>query len=502
MNVGITKELDHIRQTFNGHSQRSERSKIGQFLTPLKIAQFMASLFKQDYEDVRILDAGAGTGVLFAAAVEHFTLRKSHPRTIEVVAYEDDSLALSYLRETLRHCETACRRLGIQFYGEIREEDFLASGLALIEEGLFKEENEGFTHVIMNPPYKKIKAQSETRKILDTLGMEVTNLYAAFVWLAVKLLKLDGEIVAITPRSFCNGPYFRRFRLAFLNMMALQRIHVFASRKKVFGDDDVLQENVIFHAIRNQLKPKLVTISSTKGIDFSSLSIRNILYEHVVFPCDRDSFIHLLLSDEDNKVIELIQQFNASLGDLGIEVSTGRVVDFRAKEYLRHQHGKNTAPLIYPCHFESGFVSWPAAITKKPNAILPAEQIRNLMVESGYYVLTKRFSSKEERRRVVAAIYDPCKIKASLVGFENHLNYFHTKGKGLSPNLAKGLAMYLNSSLFDKYFRLFSGHTQVNATDLRKMKYPSREQLMHLGMHVKDRIPNQETVDIILNSVM
>jgi adenine-specific DNA-methyltransferase len=124
------------------------------------------------------------------------------------------------------------------------------------------------------------------------------------------------------------------------------------------------------------------------------------------------------------------------------------------------------------------------------------------MVVSGYYVLTKRFSSKEERRRVVAAIYDPCKIKTSLVGFENHLNYFHSKGRGLSPNLARGLAMYLDSSLFDKYFRLFSGHTQVNATDLRKMRYPSREQLMHLGMHVKDKIPNQENIDTVLKKVM
>jgi len=52
--------------------------------------------------------------------------------------------------------------------------------------------------------------------------------------------------------------------------------------------------------------------------------------------------------------------------------------------------------------------------------------------------------------------------------------------------------------MFDRYFRLFSGHTQVNATDLRKMRYPSREQLIRLGGHVKQRIPDQDRIDTIL----
>jgi adenine-specific DNA-methyltransferase len=196
--------------------------------------------------------------------------------------------------------------------------------------------------------------------------------------------------------------------------------------------------------------------------------------------------------------MERMRDFATSLDQLGLDVSTGRVVDFRAREYLRPLPEDGTVPLIYPCHFEDGFVNWPAESGKKPNAIVALAQTRDLMVATGYYVLTKRFSAKEERRRVVAALYDPHRIEAPLVGFENHLNYFHARGKGLSPDLAKGLTLYLNSSLFDKYFRLFSGHTQVNATDLRKMRYPSREQLLRLGSHVKDRIPDQETVDMIL----
>ncbi len=70
---------------------------------------------------------------------------------------------------------------------------------------------------------------------------------------------------------------------------------------------------------------------------------------------------------------------------------------------------------------------------------------------------------------------------APVLGFENHLNLFHEKKHGLPQVLAHGLAVYLNSTAIDEQFRRFSGHTQVNATDLKLLKYPSRDDLMELG---------------------
>ena len=137
-------------------------------------------------------------------------------------------------------------------------------------------------------------------------------------------------------------------------------------------------------------------------------------------------------------------------------------------------------------------------MTKSTAAVFFRADTSDLSIEAGVYVLTKRFSSKEQQRRVMAAIYDPARIDARLVGFENHLNYFHKQGKGLPADLAKGLALYLNSTLADQYFRLFSGHTQVNATDLRKMPYPTHQQLLRLGAYVKETMPDQEIIDAIV----
>ena len=491
--------LDNVHRTVNGRTLRAERADIGQFLTPVTIARFMASLFSPNRLDhVRILDAGAGAGVLFSAYVERLVSEGKRPFYVEVVAYENDGCILPELTETMAHCKSVCEKVGIAFHGEIRAEDFVVAAIGQTEEGLFAGPGERFTHAILNPPYKKINSQSATRKRLNAAGMEVSNIYAAFVWLAARMLEPGGELSAITPRSFCNGPYFRRFRFALLKMMSLRCIHVFESRKKAFGDDDVLQENVIYHAIREIENPEQVSVSSSEGLEFERATVRSIPYDQVIRPKDRDAFIHLVINQADDRVVARMRCFTATLHDLGLDVSTGRVVDFRAREHLRAQPGERTVPLVYACHFQDGFVNWPTSTGKKANAIALSAQTQDLLIVAGYYVLTKRFSSKEERRRVVAVVYDPQRIASPLVGFENHLNYFHAAGKGMPEQMAKGLALYLNSSLFDRHFRLFSGHTQVNATDLRKMTYPSRDQLMWLGLRVQDRMPEQETIDTIL----
>ena len=59
-------------------------------------------------------------------------------------------------------------------------------------------------------------------------GIETSNLYSAFVALGSRLLIGGGELVAVTPRSFCNGPYFRPFREVFFAEMALDQAHVSA----------------------------------------------------------------------------------------------------------------------------------------------------------------------------------------------------------------------------------------------------------------------------------
>lgn len=499
--IPLLNRVDIHRLEATRGVERTRRSELGQFLTPPAIASFMASLFGPFHGQARVLDAGAGVGTLLAAFAAEACSRQVRPATVRATAIDVDPRLGAYLRRTIRECEDECSAAGVELTAEIIEADFIEAAVGQLDSGLFRPARPlSFTHAILNPPYKKLRSDSAARVALRRVGIETSNLYTAFLGLALLLLEPGGELVAITPRSFCNGPYFRPFRELFLREMSLRRVHVFESRKAAFAEDDVLQENVILHAVKGA-PPGPVTISSSAGPDEELLTERSVPFHDVVRPGDAESFIHIVPDDSGERVAGTFARLPSRLEDLGLSVSTGKVVDFRARPYLRQEPDETTAPLIYPTHFASGLVRWPKP-GKKPNGLVLAPETADLWMPAGTYVLVKRFSAKEERRRIVAALFDPGLVPGDRIGFENHINVFHRGGKGLDATVARGLAAFLSSTLVDAYFRQYSGHTQVNATDLRGLRYPSLQALEKLGRRVLVPDLAQEDLDSVVDEVL
>ena len=363
----------------------------------------------------------------------------------------------------------------------------------------FSEPPQRFTHAILNPPYGKMNYNDPRRVQLESLGFNGNNLYSAFLDIAIELLEDQGQLVAITPRSFFNGAYFLKFRQRFLERMSLRHIRVYDSRKELFGNDGVLQETVIFHAIKTAQKPLRVTISAALGSEEAALE-RAVPYAQVVRPHDEGSFIHIVKDGVDRTKADLMNGLSHTLKQLGLQVSTGKVVDFRVREMLIDLPEIGDYPLIYPCHLEQGTIRFPFVSSGKPNGLRNLPKSQTLTVPEGLYVLVKRFSSKEEPRRIVAALYDPALVKRGAVGFENHLNYIHLNHNGLPRELALGLIAFLNSGVCDGYFRQFSGHTQVNATDLRQLPFPDIETLKQVGQKVQLPLSDQAELDKLINT--
>jgi adenine-specific DNA-methyltransferase len=439
------------------HLPAKRRDEFGQFFTPLASARLMASMLTHFPPHIELLEAGAGVGSLIAAAVEAYCQAEQPPQSLAVSAYEIDPMLAEYLHKTLTMCQQRCNEHGIKMSYTVIRDDFIAHAVDSLNTPLFSQGAQ-FTSAILNPPYRKLHSDSDHRRLLRSVGIETSNLYTAFLGLASKMLGEGGELVAITPRSFCNGPYFRPFRTLLLDTMALQQLYVFEARDKAFAEDAVLQENIILSARKSHERPTEITLSLATHPEDDLPIVNRVPYHEVVHADDPERFIRLVTDTPAQQVSERIAGLGACLSDLGLTVSTGRVVDFRATDALRPEPAADTAPLLYPQHIDDGSIRWPQPNSRKPNAIRQSETTQTLLVPNAWYVLVKRFSAKEEPRRVVAAVIDPALLPGTNIGIENHLNYFHANGSGLDPLLAMGLAAFLNSTLVDSYVRQFSGH--------------------------------------------
>ncbi len=482
--------VEQHRLHISRNTEAAKKSRLGQFLTPESTARFMASLFPEAGGQGRLLDAGAGIGSLCAAFLARWRSGGFQFQQVDVDAFEIDPTLHACLAQTLgkfARGETLTTR--------IHGEDFIHAAVDSLSGNLFGERLGHYTHAILNPPYKKINSRSAHRLALRAVGIETVNLYSAFVALALAQLAPGGQMVAIIPRSFCNGPYYRPFRDFILARAAIRQIHLFESRNQAFKDDEVLQENIIIRLERAG-QPGPVTVSTSTDDSFSDLADHLHPFERIVFPEDPERFIHVPTSPDPN-TLELSAAVRYTLADLGLQVSTGPVVDFRLKDHLRDLPGPDSVPLLYPGHFSETGLVWPIPGMKKPNALQRNDATEKWLYPNGFYCVVRRFSSKEERRRIVASVVDPALFAGqSWLGFENHLNLFHERKRGLPESLARGLAAYLNTTAVDEHFRRFNGHTQVNATDLKLIKYPSRAALIALGQWAGENpAPTQAMLD-------
>lgn len=463
------------------------QGELGQYFTPVVAATLIASMIDlPEHGLLHVLDPGAGSGMLTAALVERVLAERPN-LALSIVAIERDVPVHRYLNATLE----ACRQAGNgRIEAKAIQADFILDSTGL---GATLHLDGQFDLVIENPPYGKLAVSSTHRRAMRAVGVDAPNLYAAFLSLSVAALRPGGQIVAITPRSFFNGPYFGEFRKHLLDAISLDRVHVFDSRSTVFADTGVLQENVIFAGTHTGNRQEVELSVSRDHTD--TVSTRKVPYEAVVFPSDPNQFIRLLIDAEDNAVADFVLAQPCSLRDLGVEVSTGRVVDFRSRHALSQVDQSGAVPLVYPGNLSDGAVVWPRTI-RKPQWFVPTdERDTALLLPEGWYSVVKRFSAKEERRRIVASTWSP-ESQPGAVAFENHLNVFHAGNCGLDEELARGLTLWLNSSVIDRFFRTFSGHTQVNATDLRTLRFPRPQTLRQLG---RTATASQDDVDSLIS---
>lgn len=470
----------------------AHKAQWGQFFTVPVVATFMAGMLTppEDTTEVTVLDPGAGAGILGVSAARG--LLEAGAGAVHVVAVEADPSVLPLLERAL---VLAQAQLGERFRFTIHAGDFLG----LQQPRIGQSPLPTVDVVVANPPYFKMSPTEEH-------GGNAPNAYARFMEVSASMLRPGGQLVFIVPRSFASGFYFQRFRRRFHGQLVLERAHVFASRRDAFQDDDVLQENIIVAYRRGGTPADPVTISSSKGVG-DLAEARSFVAERreVLRPHDPHGVVYLPTCAEDAATMQTVFAWRGSLRGLGLEVSTGPVVPFRSTEDLVREGGADTVPLLWMQHVRQGVVRWPLGTFRKPEH-MSTDAGDKILLPNRTCILLRRFSAKEEPRRLTVAVLRAGRLPGKRIGLENHLNYIYRPVGVLDDELALGLAALLSSTLIDAFFRIQSGNTQVSATELRALPLPAESILREIGRAVDaagdDVLTRQEDVDTLVVGIV
>lgn len=433
------------------------RKEYGQFFTTETTAKFMAGLFEIDLTapSIRILDAGAGTGILSAALIESI-LEKGYNGRIQLVCYENDENVFPILQSNLEYI-----REGNDIEYEIRRENYLIS----------QKEEECYDYIIGNPPYKKIVKEAPEAVAMPHVCYGAPNLYFLFFAKSVERLQKDQELVYIIPRSWTSGAYFSKFREFLFSNCHITHLHLFASRDKVFDGESVLQETMIVKVKKNTCKPSTVCITSSSTSDFSDVCEFHAPYNVVV---SNNNYVFLVTDKNEATTLNCLSHFDRTLSTIKHPMRTGLIVDFRTREVLRNEPTNDTYPLLYSQHIKNGRIVFPVG---KEDEYICTDRSGYLQ-ENTNYLLVKRFTAKEEKRRLQCGIY----LKSdhpeySHISTQNKVNFI----KCDTPELAYGLYVLMNSTIYDKYYRILNGSTQVNSTEINNMPIPDIAIITEMG---------------------
>lgn len=464
---GLIEFADSNGKNLSSLKDKKEKKKLGQFMTPSIIAEFMADgIVCDDSEQISILEPAAGAGILAAACIDKLIKSKRNLKQINLTAYEIDAAAVEALKLTCQEIYQRLKNVSIQFYFNIKNEDFLLS-----------DDSDEFDVVIANPPFLKIRKDDPRAVASSQYIYGQPNLYGLFMAKGLASLKVCGCYCFLTPRSWTTGLYFKKVREFIFSDLNIYSAHLFASREDHFMHDQVQQEAIILWGIRNGQQQVDISSSVSHGVVDLAGCRKNTLSAASFLSSAENKF----LFPEPTSMVAVEYTDFVSILENGYEVRTGKVVPFRQGNYIqRAEMNKDSdcIPLLWMHNISDGEVKWPLRFESE--GFRNVEGSSKFVMNVGNCVILRRFSPKESKHRICSAPWLR-RQHGELLAVENHATCIFRSDKDMTEAEAVGLSVYLNSNTADFYLRPRLGNTQVNIGDLKELPVPSRDHLEMLG---------------------
>ncbi len=463
---------------------KTENIRLGRLFTKKDTARLMADMLTIDPAKnvYTILDPGAGTGILAAAAIEAVCKGAPQAKQIFITCYENDPLFVPVLEDNLERIRKKCRHdYGVKLYITVYNENYLTDSKNHYTVTFYNEIVEDkFDIIIANPPQHLIDKGSP--EALAVGGVTQLKINAAFLFatLASRHLEEGGQLVTVLPTLVASASGLASFREAINKELSLFGIHLFVGPQKNRSRAVPLKKNIVL-GYRKAVKPEKILITTSTDSGKEQKSLPPLDYGFVVD--GSDGTLTLPKSIEDTKIVGHISSQPETLRSLGLKISTGLVIDSKCEGLLFTEPMKNTLPLIRPSAIKNGQISFPQPVKRQYIAAVD----QRLVQKNKNMIIIKRVPAKSDDRFLNAAIYMAAQLpNYKYISTHNKVNYIDTVDKNdeISPRLAFGLFAILNSTIYDRYLSIISKSKQINAKELRDLPLPPKNIIENIGQRL------------------
>lgn len=495
---------ERVGKVYAEASIQKDKKHKGQFFTPLAISEFMGGLATPSgKKNIYVLDPGCGLAILSCTLIERL-VEAGKSEHISLALYETDKKVVPLTEDVLSYLKVWCQERDVNLDYQLNESDFVLEKCECLDgaDTIFGDmfDTERFDYIISNPPYFKVsKDDIHTRSCASIVDGQ-TNIYALFMAICAKMLAEGGQMIFITPRSFASGRYFQSFRDFLFQHVSIDLIHLFNTRKDTFAKDEVLQELVIMRMIPVGNSERII-VSYSQGIsDLDHPYQKEYAASEIVDVSSDEKVVYLPIDGHDEAILSLFRSWDGNMEKYGIKISTGPVVAFRAYDFIVNKPSDDTVPLYWLHNVVKMLCDHPVQKKDKGQYIKVTPETKAALLPNKNYVLLRRFSSKDDSSRLVAAPYFGNMAQYEFVGIENKLNYIYRPKGHLRRDEVMGITALLDSEMFDAWFRTFNGNINVSATELRMMPLPPIETIREIGKKIILR--NNYSIDFINDLVL
>ena len=481
---------------------KSQNVRLGRLFTKKDTARLMANMIITDKNKTAytILDPGAGTGILSAAAVEKICMDAPKCEQIFLTCYENNPAFLPMLEDNLERIRKKCRHdYDVKLFVTIYPENYLIDAKTHYTVTFFDVVEDKYDVVICNPPTDLSDKNSEEADGIG--GISQLKLSRAFLFakLAASHVEENGQLIMLLPTTYASASALAPIRKEINDALSVSAIHLFVGKQKNEKRAIPLKKSFII-SYKKAATPDTLNITTSLDDGKNVTPLPALPYGFVV--SENGGTLTLPKSVEDTRIVKYISSFPETLSSLGLKMSTGLVVDSKCEGLLFSEPVKGTVPLIRPATLKKGKVEFPQPV--KRQYIAPVSP--SLVQRNKNIILIKRVPAKSDERFVNSGVHLASNMPdTKYISTHNKLNYIDTKNKHeeMPARLAFGIFTLLNSTIYDRYISIISKSKQINSKELRDLPMPPRNIIENMGMRlISSRQTSVEVCDAIVNPTL